>query len=48
VQFLVHTQGDPVTYLHPIRAAIASVASDQQISNSGFNGAFTFNEAIER
>ncbi len=48
VQFLVRTQGDPLTYLHSIRAAIASVASDQQISNGGFNGTFTLNEAIER
>jgi len=44
VQFFVRTQGDPLTYLHSIRAAVASVASDQQISN----GAFTLNEAIER
>ena len=48
VQFLVRTQGDPLTYLHSIRAAIASVASDQQISNGAFNGSFTLNEAIER
>jgi predicted permease len=48
VQFLVRTQGDPLTYLHSIRAAIASVASDQQISNGAFNGTFTLNEAIER
>jgi predicted permease len=48
VQFLVRTQGDPLTYLHSIRAAIASVASDQQISTSGFNRTFTLNEAIER
>jgi ABC-type antimicrobial peptide transport system permease subunit len=47
-QFLVRTQGDPLTYLHSIRAAIASVASDQQISNGAFNGTFTLNEAIER
>jgi len=51
VQFFVRTQGDPLIYLHSIRAAIASVASDQQISNAGFNGGFnsTFilNEAIE-
>ncbi len=45
--FLVRTQGDPLTYLRPIRAAIASVASDQQISNSS-NGTFTLNEAVER
>jgi hypothetical protein len=48
VQFFVRTQGDPVSYLHSMRAAIASVASDQQISNGGFNGTFTLNEAIER
>jgi predicted permease len=48
VQFLVRTQGDPLTYLHSIRAVIASVASDQQISNSGSNGTFTLIEAIER
>jgi predicted permease len=44
VQFFVRTQGDPLTYLYTIRAAIASVASDQQISNE----VFTLNEAIER
>jgi predicted permease len=50
VQFFVRTQGDPLTYLHSIRAAVASVASDQQISNgvSGFDGTFTLSEAIER
>jgi ABC-type antimicrobial peptide transport system permease subunit len=50
VQFLVRTQGDPLTYLHSIRTAIASVASDQQITNgaSNFNGTLTLNEAIER
>jgi predicted permease len=42
--FLVRTQSDPLTYLHSVRAAIASIASDQQISN----GAVTLNEAIER
>ncbi len=47
-QFFVRTQGDPLTWLRSIRAAIASVASDQQISTSGFNGTFTLNEAIER
>jgi predicted permease len=49
-QFLVRTEGDPLTCLHSIRAAIASVASDQQISNSvsAFNGTFTLKEAIER
>ena len=50
VQFLVRTEGDPLTSLHSIRAAIASVASDQQISNSAsaFNGTFTLSEAVER
>jgi len=43
VEFFVRTQGDPLIYLHSIRAAVASVASDQQISNS----AFILNEAIE-
>ncbi|HTW48956.1 MAG TPA: ABC transporter permease [Acidobacteriaceae bacterium] len=49
-QFLVRTQGDPLACLHSIRAAIALVASDQQISNStsAFNGTFTLSEAIER
>jgi hypothetical protein len=47
VQFFVRTQRDPLIYLHSIRAAIASVASDNQISNSG-NGAFTLKEALER
>ena len=49
-QFLVRTKGDPLTCLHSIRAAVASVASDQQISNSAsaFNGTFTLSEAIER
>jgi predicted permease len=49
-QFLVRTEGDPLTCLHAIRAAIASVASDQQISNSAsaYNGTFTLSEAIER
>ncbi len=32
-QFFVRTQSDPLASLHSIRAAIASVASDQQISN---------------
>jgi predicted permease len=48
VEFLVRTQDDPLTYLHSIRAAIASVASDQQISNSTLHGTFTLNQAIER
>jgi len=44
VQFLVRTQSEPLTYLHDIRAAIASVASDQEISN----GAAPLDENIER
>ena len=47
VEFLVRTEGDPLTYLHSIQAAIASVASDQQISNSALHGTFTLNQAIE-
>jgi ABC-type antimicrobial peptide transport system permease subunit len=46
-QFFVRTQGDPLTHLHSIRAAIASVASEQQISTGSFNGSFTLNEALE-
>ena len=45
MEFLVRTQGDPLTSLRSIRAAIASVASDQQISNAA---TFTLSEAIER
>jgi predicted permease len=48
VQFFVRTQGDPAASLRSIRAAIASVASDQQVSSGSFNGTFTLNEAIER
>ncbi len=47
-QFFVRTQGDPLTFLHSLRAAVASVASDQQIANGSFNGSFTLDEAIER
>jgi predicted permease len=47
VQFFVRTQGDPLTWLHSIRTAIASVASDQQISTDGYNRTFTLNEALE-
>jgi predicted permease len=43
VQFLVRTRGDPLARLHSIRAAVASFASDQQIS-----GGVTLNQAIER
>jgi ABC-type antimicrobial peptide transport system permease subunit len=42
--FFVRTQSDPLTYLYSIRAAVASVAPDQQISN----GTLTLNQALER
>jgi hypothetical protein len=48
VECLARTQGDPLTYLRSMQAAIASVASDQQISNSTLHGTFTLNEALER
>jgi predicted permease len=47
-QFFVRTQGDPLSYLHSIREAIASAAPGQTISNSNFSGTLTLNEAIER
>jgi predicted permease len=47
-QYFVRTQGDPLTYLQSIRAAIASIASGQTLSNSSFNGTLTLNEAIAR
>jgi ABC-type antimicrobial peptide transport system permease subunit len=47
-QYFVRTQGDPLTYLQSIRAAIGSVASGQTLSNSSFNGTLTLNEAIAR
>jgi predicted permease len=43
-QFFVRTQGDPLTYLYSIRAAVASISPDQQISN----GTLTLNQALER
>ncbi|HEY3989528.1 MAG TPA: ABC transporter permease [Acidobacteriaceae bacterium] len=43
-QFLIRTQGEPLAYVHSIRAAIATVAPDQQVAN----GVFTLDEAIER
>jgi predicted permease len=43
-QFFVRTQGDPLTYLNAIRAAVASVSADQQISN----GTLTLNQVLER
>jgi predicted permease len=47
-QFFVRTQQEPLTYLHSMRVAVASVAPDQQVSTGGFNGTLTLNEAIER
>jgi predicted permease len=43
-QFDIRTQGEPLSFLRPIRAAIASVSSDQQISND----AYDLQEAIDR
>jgi predicted permease len=43
-QFLIRTQEDPLAYLHSVRAAIASVAYDQQVTNDSFD----LNQAIER
>jgi predicted permease len=47
-QFFVRTQRDPLAYLQSIRAAVASVAPNQTLSNSNFFGTLTLNEAIER
>ncbi len=47
-QFFARTQSDPLTYLHSIRTAVASVAPDQQISTNAFNGTLTLNQALER
>jgi predicted permease len=46
--FFVRTQGDPLTHLYSIRAAIASISPDQQISTDIFNGTLTLNQALER
>jgi hypothetical protein len=43
-QLLVRTQGDPLAYLHSIRAAVATVAPDQQVSE----GASTLSEDLKR
>jgi predicted permease len=43
-QFLVRTQGDPLAYLHSIRAAVATVAPDQQVSK----GPYTLTEDLQR
>jgi len=47
-QFVVRTQRDPLAYLQSIRAAVASAASGQTLSNSSSNGTLTLQEAIER
>jgi predicted permease len=48
-QFFVRAQTDPLTYLHSIRVAVASISPDQQISSAGgFNSTLSLNEAIER
>jgi predicted permease len=43
-QFFVRTQGDPLTHLYSIRAAIASVSPDQQIFS---NSTITLNQALD-
>ena len=44
VQFEIRTQGEPLAMLHSVRAAVQSVASDQQVSDKSFD----LREAIER
>jgi predicted permease len=44
VQFEIRTQGEPLGMLHSIRAAVQSVAYDQQVSSKSFD----LKEAIER
>ncbi len=48
VQYFVRTQGEPLAYLQSIRAAVATVAPGQTLSNGSFNGTLTLDEAIER
>ncbi len=43
-QFDIRTQGEPLSLLHSIRAAVASVSSDQQVAND----AYDLQEAIDR
>jgi len=43
-QFEIRTQGEPLAMLHSVRAAVQSVASDQQVSDKSFD----LKEAIER
>jgi predicted permease len=44
VQFEIRTRGEPLAMLHSVRAAVQSVASDQQVSGKSFD----LKEAIER
>jgi predicted permease len=44
VQFEIRTQGEPLAMLHSVRAAVHSVAYDQQVSDKSFD----LKEAIER
>jgi len=43
-QFDIRTQGDPLSYMHALRAAVASVASNQQLSP----GASTLETALKQ
>src|SRR6185312_2579422 len=43
-QFFVRTQGDPLTYLQSVRAAVASAASGQMLSTGSSLGTLTLNE----
>jgi ABC-type antimicrobial peptide transport system permease subunit len=43
-QFQIRTQGEPLALLHSVRTAIASVSSDQQVSN----GAFDLEDSLTR
>jgi len=43
-QFEIRTQSEPLALLHSVRAAVQSVASDQQVAD----GTFDLKEAIER
>ena len=43
-QFDIRTEGEPLSFLRSIRAAVQSVSSDQQVSN----GTYDLQEAIER
>jgi ABC-type antimicrobial peptide transport system permease subunit len=44
VQFDIRTQGEPLGYLHSVREAVKSVASDQQVSQ----GVYDLKQALER